>query len=67
MARKKITHINIGVVLEVNEGGKTKRVQVSAIAPSPAFKTPAIAIKAINQFIVDHAGKVKEIRKATKK
>jgi hypothetical protein len=67
MPRRKIIAINIGVSLEIREGGKIRKISKSGIAPSPAFATPEEAINAVNQFIQDNAGKSKPIRKAAAK
>lgn len=64
---RKITSINIGVTLEVEEGGKTRKITKTGVSPSPAFPTPEEAINSAFQFIRDHAGKVKPVRKAAEK
>ena len=67
MPRRKITEINIAVYITYTEGGKERRVQMGGISPSPAFPKPEDAIARAEQFIADHAGKSKAIRKAVKK
>jgi len=65
--RKKITAINIGVVLTIEENGREKKFQMAGISPSPAFPKPEDAIKRVEQFIADHSGKNKAVRKAVRK